>query len=85
MEKSKIYLGEGKSVQNYDMVNFNLKLSKIPKDKILEYTDKEGNKIKFIRCTISKRRELDKYGNDYTVYLNEFVPEKKEEQSDMPF
>jgi hypothetical protein len=78
----KIYLGKGKSVGNYDMVNFSICLSSIPKEKIIEYEGK-----KYLKCTIAKMKQVDKYGKDYTIYVDEFVPEKKEEENpdDLPF
>lgn len=79
MTANKTYLGKGKSVGNYDMVNFSICLSSIPKEKIIEYEGK-----KYLKCTIAKMKSPDQWGKDYTIYLDEFVPEKKE-QSEMPF
>jgi hypothetical protein len=78
---NKTYLGKGKSVGDYDMVNFSIELSAIPKEKIIEYNGK-----KYLKLTIAKMKNPDKFGKDYTIYLDEFVPEKKDDNPDsLPF
>jgi len=69
MTANKIYLGKGKSVGEFDMVNFSICVSDIPKDKIFEYEGK-----KYLKLTIARMKQPDKYGKEYTIYLDEYKP-----------
>ncbi len=72
MNNEKKYVGNGKKVGNYDMINFSVCLSDIPKDLIYEYNGK-----KYINLTIGAKKEVDKYGKSHAIWLNEFKPEEK--------
>lgn len=80
MSENKIYLGKGKSVGDYDMVNFSICVSDIPKDKIFEFEGK-----KYLKLTIARMKQPDKYGKEYTIYLDEYKPKKEENPEDYPF
>ena len=74
MSNEKKYVGKGKKAGNYDLVNFSVNLTDLPKDDIYEYNGKE-----YINLTIGAMREEDKYGKTHTVYVNDYKPEKKTE------
>jgi hypothetical protein len=79
----KIYVGTGKEFGQYGDINLNICLSDIPKEWIVK-SDKNGKS--YVKLTVSKRKESDKYGNSHTVTVNTFKPEKQAEKSkDMPF
>ena len=85
MTTDKIYVGSGKQVKDYDMVNVSINLTKLSKeasDFIFEY---DGNK--YVKLTIAKMREENQYGKTHSVSVDTFKPEaKKEQDSDgLPF
>lgn len=47
-----------------DIININVELSKIPREKMREVNGK-----KYINLTIDQRRTPDKYGNDLCLYV----------------
>jgi len=71
----KKYVGSGKKVGNYDLVNFTIGEEKL-KEHWFEYMGK-----RYVKLTIGKKRETDQYGKTHTVWVDEYVPEKKEAQS----
>ena len=60
------------------LVNFSININDIG-----QYADEKG----WVQFTMSERRETDGYGNTHTIYINEFKPKPKEEEtaSDVPF
>jgi hypothetical protein len=79
----KIYVGTGKEFGQYGDVNIDICLSDLPKDWIKK---SEKNGKSYIKLTVSKRKEADKYGNSHTVIVNTFKPEKQAAKSeDLPF
>ena len=79
----KIYVGTGKEFGQYGDVNIDICLSDLPKDWIKK---SEKNGKSYIKLTVSKRKEADKYGNSHTVIVNTFKPEKQTAKSeDSPF
>jgi len=73
-EEKRIYVANGKRVGQYDLVNFALCLSKLPKELIYEYQGK-----KYINLTIGANKEISKYGKTHAIWVNEFKPEEKQE------
>jgi len=71
----KKYVGSGKKVGNYDLVNFTISEEKL-KEHWFEYMGK-----RYVKLTIGKKRETDQYGKTHTVWVDEYVPENKEAQS----
>jgi len=65
----KIYVGNGKQVKDYDMINVSLCLSDIPKEHINEFQGK-----KYIKLTVAKRREPDNYGRTHAVSVDVYKP-----------
>jgi len=86
MEKK--YVGKGKKAGQYDLVNFSINLTDLPKEDIYEYNGK-----KYINLTIGALKVEDKFGKTHSVWVNDFKPEKKEEpkqgeqekDNDLPF
>tara|TARA_R100001460_G_scaffold99170_1_gene142332 strand:- start:377 stop:625 length:249 start_codon:yes stop_codon:yes gene_type:complete len=79
----KKYVGSGKKVGNYDLVNFSISLEKI-KDSTFEY-----NGQKYVKLTIGKKKETDQYGKTHSIWLDEWKPDEKAEpqktETDLPF
>lgn len=67
----KTYVGKGKEVANYDMVNFSVCIDSL-EGHTFEYEGK-----KYVKLTISKMKEADKFGKTHTVCVNDFKPTKK--------
>lgn len=77
MSNEKNYVGNGKKVGQYDLINFSVCLSDLPKELIYEYKDK-----KYINLTIGAKKEVDQYGKSHAVWINEFKPEQKKAEPD---
>jgi hypothetical protein len=80
----KKYVGSGKKVGNYDLINFTISEEKT-KDAWIEYNGK-----KYLKLTIGNKKEADQYGKTHSVWLDEYVPEQKSEApkkqvTDLPF
>jgi hypothetical protein len=74
----KKYVGSGKKVGNYDLINFTIAEDKV-KDAWFDYNGK-----KYLRLTIGNKKEADQYGKTHSVWLDEYKPEEKVEQSSKP-
>jgi|TARA_R100001443_G_scaffold3198_1_gene10150 hypothetical protein len=74
--EEKIYVGSGKQVKDFDMVNVTLDLSSIKdsQDHVYEFNGK-----KYINLTVSKRKEVSEYGKTHNVTINTFKPESKDD------
>ena len=66
------FVGSGKGVDGYDLVNITLKKQDLDNN-YFSYNGKE-----YINLTVGKKREVDQYGKSHAVWINEF---KKEEQA----
>ena len=73
--KEKVYLGYGKEVGNYGMINFSLE-EKVINDNLVEYKGK-----KYLRATISKLKSPTQYGQTHTITLDQYTPVEKDDQS----
>lgn len=58
------------------LININLCLSDIPKDKI--FTSKNGKQ--YLSICVTERKEPDNYGNDLTAYVNQSKEEREAKQ-----
>jgi hypothetical protein len=58
------------------LININLCLSDIPKDKI--FTSKNGKQ--YLSICVTERKEPDNYGNDLTAYVNQTKEEREAKQ-----
>jgi hypothetical protein len=74
----KKYVGSGKKVGNYDLINFTIAEDKV-KDAWFDYNGK-----RYLRLTIGNKKEADQYGKTHSVWLDEYKPEEKVEQSSKP-
>jgi hypothetical protein len=83
----KKYVGSGKRVGNYDLINFTISEEKI-KDAFVEYNGKN-----WLKLTIGKKKTVDQYGKTHSIWIDEYVPENKQAQApsaplpaqDLPF
>ncbi len=64
----KKYVGNGKKVGNYDLVNFTLIADKC-KDSWIDYNGK-----KILKLTMGRKKEVDQYGKTHTIWVDEYVP-----------
>jgi len=75
MSEQIIYVGNGKKGKYGVKINICLDdMFAYAKDKI----EKSKNGKKYIRLDVSERKEPDQYGNDYSVKIDTWKPEKKE-------
>ena len=90
-ESKAIYLGSGKSVTGKygEFFNVTLNLNKV-KDNPQVVENFKGNQ--FVRLRISKKDQIDQYGNDVVVVWNQYDPSKETNNSkpsgnttDLPF
>lgn len=71
-ENQRQFVGSGKKVGNYDLVNIALCVTDIPKDKIYEYNGK-----KYLNLTLGgKKNGKDEYGRTHSLWINDFKPDK---------
>jgi hypothetical protein len=83
----KKYVGSGKKVGNYDLINFTISEEKT-KDSWIEYNGK-----RYLKLTIGNKKETDQYGKTHSVWLDEYKPDaQKQSQTaqalptpDLPF
>ena len=81
----KKFVGNGK-IKTFDNGGFVINIR-------VRVADLTPNEKGYCNITVATRREPDKYGNTHTVYLNDFVPVKREngpakevkEEPDLPF
>ena len=73
MDKKKIYVGNGKKNEKYEIINFSLCLDNIPAEHV--FTGKNGKK--YIKLTISQNYQgtVDRFGNTHNVVVNTFKPD----------
>lgn len=74
MNQERKYVGSGKKVDNYDIVNITVDVDKVNENSY-EYNGK-----KLANLTVASKREVDQYGKSHTVYVREKV-EKKDNNS----
>jgi len=60
----KKYVGNGKVVGKFDHIAIGVK-----------YSDLVPNEKGWCNLIVAKRREMDKYGNTHTVYINDWTPQ----------
>lgn len=75
MSKEKTYVGNGKEVAGYDLINVSVCVSDIPNDSIFQ----AKNGKKYINISVGRRREVNEYGHTHSVWLNDYKPEAKQE------
>ena len=71
----KKYVGRGKRVGNYDLINLT-----IGEEKLKQHWFENMGK-RYVKLTIGKKKETDQYGKTHTVWIDEYVPESKKAES----
>ena len=71
--EKKLYVGTGKQPHE-NIINITLNLSEISRNRenVFEY-----NGSKYIKLTVMKKKEPDKYGKTHSVTIDTWKPEKK--------
>lgn len=67
MEKSRIYIGAGKQVKDFEMFNISIDATKML-EHIYEY---EGRQ--YLTLTVAKRKNPDVFGKTHTCYIDTLV------------
>tara|TARA_R100000935_G_scaffold25980_1_gene45892 strand:- start:19 stop:279 length:261 start_codon:yes stop_codon:yes gene_type:complete len=86
MAEEKIYVGNGVSKFDGDMVSCSLCLTDLPQEHMFEYKGK-----KYVKLNVcSKKDGADEYGKTHYVTVDTFKPEPKKEEAkkeeaDLPF
>ena len=76
MAEEKIYVGNGVSKFDGQMVSVSVCLSDLPKEHMFEYNDK-----RYIKLNVSAKRDgADDYGKTHYVTVDTFKPEPKKEE-----
>jgi len=74
-----IYLGNGKAHNEYDLINFSICLTDIPKAAI--QVSKNGKK--YLNMTIARKKDSpDKYGNTHYVKVDDWQPDQSTGEND---
>jgi len=76
----KIYVGSGKRVKDYDMVNITINLTKLSKEGSEYFFEYDGNK--YAKFNVVGKKETDEYGKTHYVAVDTFKPDAKEESKD---
>lgn len=69
------YVGKGKHVGKFGNIKIGLK-----PEQLQQFVNSAG----YVNLIISEMREEDKYGNKFTVYVDDFVPQQREGQQSQP-
>ena len=72
MSFEKVFIGKGRQVPNLQIAKVT-----IPLEKLLEIAyERDG--VKYCTFEVSKMKEADAYGREYTVYYNKMYPQAQE-------
>lgn len=75
-KKDRTFVGDGKQVSGYPLVNLNICLTDISKD----FIRKGKNGKLYVDLTVGERRNgADNYGNTHSIWINDYKPEQKQE------
>tara|TARA_R110000744_G_scaffold133929_4_gene242686 strand:+ start:136 stop:393 length:258 start_codon:yes stop_codon:yes gene_type:complete len=85
MSEEKIYVGNGTSKFEGNLISCSLCLTDLPQEHMFEYNGK-----KYIKLIVQQKRETDEYGKTHFVAVDTWKPEGKTESSpkqeaDLPF
>ena len=79
-QEKRIYLGRGKRVKNYDLINITVCVTDLPNGAVFEYNGK-----KYLKLVVGGKKEIDQWGNTHSVWLNTFKPDgTKSQQKQSP-
>lgn len=86
MNKDRKYVGNGKKVGNYDMINISVKKSKL-EGHWFEYKGEH-----YVKLTIGSLKSPDEYGKTHSIWINDYKPDPAKakvdsdvEEIDLPF
>ena len=80
-QKKRAYLGNGKKVANFPLVNFSICLSDIPEGVVSE---SKTNGKKYLNLTIGELTTQSEWGHTHSVWVNDYKPEQKSESRPQP-
>jgi len=63
------YVGKGKNIGKFGNIRIGVK-----PEQLQQFVNSAG----YVNLIISEMREEDKYGNKFTVYIDDFVPQQRE-------
>jgi len=69
------YVGKGKNVGKFGNIRIGLK-----PEQLQQFVNSAG----YVNLIISEMREEDKYGNKFTVYVDDFIPQQREGRQSQP-
>ncbi|ANS03062.1 hypothetical protein [uncultured Mediterranean phage uvDeep1-CGR2-KM23-C896] len=81
----KNYVGSGKKVGNYDLVNFSIQL-----DRLNDFAF-EMNGKKYVKLSMGRKKEVDQYGKTHSIWIDEWKPDAttqaqpQKAETDLPF
>lgn len=76
---NKVFVGNGKKVANYDLVNFSIKMSKV-QDHIYEYKGE-----KYLKMTMGANKDgANEYGQTHKIWIDEYKPNNDSATNNAP-
>ena len=69
-KNDKLYIGNGRKHDQYDLINCSICLSDVPP----EWIKQSANGKKYLNITVASKREVDKYGKTHSVSINQWSP-----------
>jgi hypothetical protein len=66
------YVGKGKNIGKFGNIRIGVK-----PEQLQQFVNSAG----YVNLIISEMREEDKYGNKFTVYVDDFIPRREGQQS----
>ena len=80
MSQEKIYVGNGVSKFDGNMISCSVCLSDLPKEHMFEYNSK-----RYIKLNVSSKKDgADEYGKTHYLTVDTFKPEVKKEEAPAP-
>lgn len=76
---NKVFVGNGKKVANYDLVNFSVKMSKV-QEHIYEYKGE-----KYLKMTMGANKDgANEYGQTHKIWIDEYKPNNDSPTNNAP-
>lgn len=76
---NKVFVGNGKKVANYDLVNFSIKMSKV-QEHIYEYKGE-----KYLKMTMGANKDgANEYGQTHKIWIDEYKPNNDSATNNAP-
>lgn len=77
-QEQRQYVGHGRKVKQYDLVNFSVCLTDIPTTSVFEYKGKQ-----YVKLCIGAKKQADQYGKTHSVWIDTFKPEARPQKSNV--